>query len=317
MTVLMYSDLFKPDMINQPLVRVSTVEGEFNQIHIAWPAQVGASGYNVYGSYSPMFKTNMLTKGGPITNNFYDITVAINVNDVSPYFWITKIVNGIETYISDQGTSTIDKDVIAETPLGADTQDLYIYDDEQMRFTIEEMRRRAIAILENNGEEFDLYMKMWYGPPCTCTSEDLGLDPNFQGTTNHELCFGTGIIGGYYPKITIKGIFLSSMTQIQMRDAGIMVNLKADFLSLWAPRVRRYDVAVRKLTGERYILTDVNPRDVFRGAATEQLATWQILEPTNIAYKITNERIFDNYSKIGTYNYARWDFDNYDWNIFM
>jgi len=162
------------------------------------------------------------------------------------------------------------------------------------------MRTRHKAILENDGEDFYLYKRRWTGNPCSCVpgtktalgdDPDLNMDSDYDGSGRCELCYGTGIFGGYFPKIKIKiryGEIPSHV--IRFAHQNLILDHTFNSWTLWAPKINTQDVLVRASTNERFNVSDVGQSE-WRNVPLHQKLQLKSLPATDIRYKLSDEHI--------------------------
>jgi hypothetical protein len=135
------------------------------------------------------------------------------------------------------------------------------------------------------GVKCDVYLRRWganepFGIPCSCTEDKT--DPDFMGSSNCSLCFGTGIIGGYYPPIEMYIRFNATPSKdFKGTIRGLTVNQTYDAWTVIPPFLREKDLVVRKIDGKRWEIKDVQ-ESFFRGAPLKQLFSLSLLSPNDI-----------------------------------
>lgn len=293
----LYQDPLTTPNIRSKKITVVPVEGVYNTVLVTWDAVIGATGYNLYGSYSPTDST-IKVNTTPLSNTSYQVEVPMLTAGLQPYFWISSLAGTNETYVNSTGITFYNGDVFAERPLATETEDFYFWDLDETHYMIEEIRKRVMALMDTHGEQFDLYIRRLSGVPCDCTKEIPGIvgstesvvPREYQGAQRCPDCFGTGIFGGYYKAIRIKATYVSRITDIAREQMGLRIKADSDFISLWAPQIKHRDIVVRG-NGEKYILTGVNPSEAIRGQILSQIATYQLIESTDNLYTISDSAI--------------------------
>jgi len=205
-----FTDLFHQTFQTR-LVKVTPKPGDnYNELEITWEAVPGAVAYNVYGSPSP-FTKNLLNLT-PITATNLTYVVPSAPDDIVWHFWIKWISNAqVETLIETEGATiytNVDKFEpehygAAQTPQTT-SYGAHALPQVMMPFYKDEIRRRHQTILNNDGEDFYLYLRKWSGDTCPKQDERVSSDPDNDSLFNCDLCFGTGILGGYWSKIMIR-----------------------------------------------------------------------------------------------------------------
>jgi len=325
----------------QGLVKVKIAPDLNNKrlFHITWPAQIGATRYIVYVTPNPM-NLNKFTDV-PNTQTQVDFEVPILLpDDVIFYAWVSYInPQAQEAFISSEPVWTMIDSAFETNPLSFGTErDIITGGD--MKFYAEEIRRRGLAMLENDGEDFFLYIRRMFGQPCVCLTEEAGgsgrtvpmstpfyeelktqfdpaippetenveaKDPEYQATYRCPECFGTGISGGYYPRIKIR-IRYGNLPKriIQLEEQGIEFSHNFNSWTLWHPRVKERDFLVRARSGERFLITEPAQTE-WRGIPLHQEFNAVIAPRSAMIYSVTDQKIIDGLDAESSFDVARWD----------
>jgi hypothetical protein len=295
----------------------------YQKVKISWPKQLDAASYNVYGSPNPLNRFNRLNEK-PIDDAFYVFDLPVMPETVQLYFWVTS-VNGIggERYLAHEGatnlsSSLIDNNFISNplTPmLGIPVT--HIINAHMQNIILPQIRQRLQFELENDGEDVLLFIRRFVGAPCKCT--DMGTaqpgsgDPNsvfssvftndddrigqktspdYQGRSRCLVCFGTGIVGGYYPSFKIKIRYGAvPITNVVRTRFGWQNVHNFSSWTLWYPHLTQHDVIVRPKDGERYTVNEPGESE-FRGLPLHQEMNFQCLQQTDIKQQISDELIY-------------------------
>jgi len=291
-----------------PIIRETSIDikpvPENNSVRLTWPVQADASGYYIYGSFSP---TNLRNKIflDPVFDNTVLVPMVIDApRDCYSYFWIAKNVQGQIRYLNTEPVSLENVDFI-KTPHSLETELKYILETDQ-KYYIEEIRRRNKALVEDSGEDWHLYLRMWQGSPCPCLPEEYGQDIPWQPKARCIECFGTGYLGGYYPHITIKAVY-SGMPRrlITFEDVGLRISHGFNVHMLWAPRIRKNDIFVRLSTGDRFLVTEISEDRTWRNVTLMQTLRCDIITQESILYQLNDDKIEEAYNKRASFGYAR------------
>jgi len=125
-------------------------------------------------------------------------------------------------------------------------------------------------------------------------------DPN-MGLAALSLLLGTGISGGYYPKIKIMVRYGNSRTHLHFRSRGLSSHDSiADHLAS-TPEGR--DLLVRVRSGERFTVNELLKVNGRHHATSSFKAT--SIPDTDIAYSVKDENIINAPSKRGG-RYRKW-----------
>ena len=252
--------------------------GGYNYVRLEWEAEDGASGYNVYLGYHPLTKYKM--NASAITDTFYEIKLPYYPSNIIEYFWVTKVVDEIESSIESDGKTFYiqqEQDFRAESVSPIEANDAFPETeniDETMKDVLSRVQADMKFVLQNAGTKCDIYMRRWgtdnFGVPCPC-GDKTDADNEFTGRNKCYLCFGTGVVGGYYPPIEM---FVSFNTKPAKNFKGTIYGLKVnqtyDAWSIASPILRSGDLIVRRYDGERYDIDQVEITDPIRGVPVSQ-----------------------------------------------
>jgi hypothetical protein len=273
------------------VTQITPQEGTYTTLKVDWPAQTGATGYKVYGSPSP-FTKNLLT-ATPITAITYSYSVNIHVpEDVVWHFWVSWIdaFSGEHFIEGDPATIFTNADNFATNPQTTDYGKLTM-PDYMMYFYKDEIRRRARTVLENDGEDFEIYLIRWNGQPCTKTDARMSSDPDYQSTHKCNLCFGTGILGGYWVKFVIKMRYGEMPNRIaRFLDRGIEFSEDFNSWTLWLPKLHEHDLVIRKSTRQVFEVNTIRESSL-RGQSLRQELRLISLQPGDIRTLVTDTAI--------------------------
>lgn len=276
-----------------------TYKGSYSYVKLSWNIQKdeGLEGYNVYYSVHPLtrYKAN---KNGVVTTNNFEMNLPLFPNNIIFYFWISKVVNGQETFLNEEGQSTYDsaeKETFEDNPMTSnngfpETDNI----NSQLSDLLERSKDDKKMALQMLGVKCDVYLRRWgtqepFGVPCKCTEGRD--DSDFIGSGRCPLCFGTGIIGGYYPPIELFIRFPAKpANDFKGTLRGITLSQTYDAWTIVPPILREQDLIVRKIDGRRWNVRGVQVA-FFRGAATLQYFSLDLLVPTNIKYIVSLEKI--------------------------
>lgn len=288
-------------------VVANPVEGERLTWNITWPAVSGAASYSVVYGFS-QYNVAAHTRTAGTTNNvsFKFIVPRSVPQDVLVYVWVyANLSTGSQLIQTTPATVASSKDFFARvnTPLETNYS-AEIVDNDYMRFMMREIRRRILTMLQNDGEEFTLFYRRYDGDPCTCrqtnhtvagpdsnmgalSSGSFGVgaipnllgNPQFDATSRCNICFGTGIKGGYFYGITITARYGHMPMKVIKIDKESL-SLKNDFNTLlpWEPMIHAHDLVYRPKTGEYFEVSDPQKPE-WRGVITHQQAQLNLLPP--------------------------------------
>jgi hypothetical protein len=268
----------------------------------------GAVSYNVYGSPSTSTK-NLLTTTPITATTFSYSQVPYVPRDILWNFWVSSLTStGSETFLSldpasfqnqlkpfkgvDSVTSPIPGVPICQQVTSAQTTlfgQSMVYEP-AMEFYVNEIRRRHQVMLENDGEDYDVYLRRWEGAACPHEDDRRVDDPDYNTLNKCPLCFGTGILGGFYHKLTIK-LRYNDIPQhkISFMGQGLVYSHDFDSWALWTPIFREHDLIVNRV-GDRFIFENT-ARSTWRGVVLQQKMRLLALQTGDVRYTVTDTLI--------------------------
>jgi len=328
-----------PSTLGLTKVTVKGDLGDKRRLVITWPRQQAAVRYILYVSPSPMFKNKYKEVPRTETTTTFQSPIIVPEGLIW-YVWVAYInPQGAEVLVQTEpgyylADSAFQNDPIDKTIARDITRD----GDELYR--IEEMRRRHLFILQNDGEDFLLHLRRWSGQKCICLTQEPGKegrmvpistsdyndmgkdfdpaeasemeqeeekDPGYHGERLCPFCFGTSIVGGYLPSIRVKVRYgnLPKRT-ITYQEQGLFFGQSVNSWTIWHPQMKDYDLLVRIQTGERFLVKDIGNSSM-RGITLHQEMNLTLQERPSPIYEVTNERIFEAMEKESAFNIASWN----------
>lgn len=288
-----YSTLYTSTFPGTNPVTLTVSPGTQNSVVLTWAAVTGAVGYNVYGS--PSTTTQNLLTVTPIVTTTYTYSQTPYVSrDITWNFWVSSLdSHGHETLLSSDPASFANQWHPFGAPANIQQTTLFgqnMVFEPAMDFYVNEIRRRHQVMLENDGEPYDVYLKRWEGATCPHEDARQAGDPDYNTLTKCPLCFGAGILGGFYPKITVK-LRYNEMPQhkITFQGQGIVYSHDFDSWALWTPIFREHDLIV-SVTGDRFIFQDT-AKSEWRGVVLHQKMKLLALQAGDPRYTVTNSAI--------------------------
>jgi hypothetical protein len=306
------SELFDP-LLSAPVVKVDSTSDR-TQFRISWPDIAGATGFRVYAGFDPLYIRSLISGISPLPEA--DREFLFTAGFVPPgqiiYFWVAAESPSGLTFLDDLGGYTLrtqQASRFSASPGPFSEDSLAMICPEDNLYFIEEMRRRAKAILEDTGEEVDVFIKQWRGLPDPNSQREMELDPNFQTMTRSDRTYGVGFYPGYFPAIRMRMRFGQlPVSQLEMQQpGGLRPLLSNESWSLWDPILHENDLIVRSTTGQRYVVNSVSFSN-YRGVPITQRQTLEIVTPTSQLQKITDADVRSKWRTVNSANFLRLGF---------
>ena len=337
------STLFKPHLPSTlgltNAVKVVPDLSNSRLFKITWTTIPSAVRYVVFASPCPTNK-NKFTDVPP-TQTSVDFEVPIVVpDDYIFYFWVAFINPQANTvFLQDEPVFTTNNSAFDKTALSFATERDIMFDPDD-KYRIEEMRRRNLALMEFDGEDFLLHMRRLAGQPCVCLTtavanggrvvpmattsyEDLGTnfdpfattpeetseakDPEYQAPYRCPFCFGVGIAGGYFPSIQVRARYGNiPRRELTANEQGIQFEHRFNSWTIWHPRLKEGDFLIRKRSGERFLITEAGQSE-WRGMPMHQEFTAIATPRTAAVYDVTNDAIVEALQKESAWDVAKWN----------
>lgn len=301
---------YESSLVKPPVIVISTEDR--SQYNISWPAQTGAFGYRVYAGFDPLHIKSLISGADPLPNTTTGFTFSAPIYPPAQmvYFWVGSVGSTGPTanveLIDERGSYTYRSnqyDAFATNPLSETSQTIMAACDQL--YYIEEMRRRAQAVLEDTGEYADLFIKQWRGLPDPSVQEELGLDPNYQASSRDDRSYGTGYYPGYFPAIRIKIRFGGlPQSQLDYQSPGMRPLQDNMAWTLWDPLMHENDLLVRPNTGQRYVIKEISFSN-YRAVPLTQRMTLSLVSPTSPLQSITDAKIREKWGTIDELQYLR------------
>mgnify|MGYP001586842231 CR=1 FL=1 len=304
---MLSAGLFNPSL-EDPVVKVQSTEDRLRYT-ISWEAQAGASGYFVYAGFDPIHIRSLVSTTTPIpaTQTSFEFATPLYPPGQIVYFWVATGTSAAPVFINDVGSyayGTGQRSKFTDPNRFSDTTIELINPDDSLYY-MEEIRRRAKAILEDTAEEVDLFIKQWRGLPDPTTQNQLGLDPNYQGMTRDDRTYGTGFYPGYFPAIRILMRFGNlPASLLEFQSPGLRPMLQNEAWTVWDPIMHENDLIVRVSTGQRYAVGSTAFGN-WRGVPVTQRATLQIVSPTSPQQKLTDADLRTKWGLVNSADFLR------------
>lgn len=307
----MTTGLFTPSLVD-PVV--SVVSDELRQNYtISWPAQTAAFGYRVYAGFDPVHVRVLISGIDPLPVGQVTFNYQAPVYPPAQimYFWVAWTdAAGNPTFLDDYGSYLLRTNQLEKfnsTARFSETS-LEIIAPDDSQYYMEEIRRRAKAIMEDTCEEVDLFIKQWNGLPDPTTQAELGLDPNYQAMTRADNTYGVGFYPGYFPATRMLMRFGGlPQAMLDFQIPGLRPLLQNEAWTCWDPILHENDLLVRVQTGQRYVTSSVSFGN-WRSVPISQRLTLQVVNQTSPLQKVTNSDLISKWQNLNAIDYARTSF---------
>lgn len=145
--------------------------------------------------------------------------------------------------------------------------DVFLGDKAEIEYYVEEMRRRHLAIVLLQGEDFILLPRKLSGTRCPFwkTEESQCSKP----LDTRSACYNTGWIGGYHTPLIIKIVIPPANRTSIAYEEGVRKEFSPRPWTIHTPILNERDLLVQRQSGFRFEITNVN-QVVFRGLPMHQ-----------------------------------------------
>lgn len=291
-----------PGSLRGDVTRTGVSTGESPLAYdIAWPAIRRAVTYRLYGSMSPFGHGTLLQQDIELPETIWHVPYLSET--VAYFFWASFVdANGTEIFITDEPASLMTS--IAAQAWGPDTitPDRHLPGaqglDSMMKEALEFIRASNRLQLELGAEQGYLYLRRYaedrpWGRACSCTDQRnrRDSDPDHVGKARCKLCFGTGIFGGFLPKIPMLIRYGAAPKELwKWTKRGQELQSTFNTYALPFPVIRVGDLVVRS-NGKRYLVTETQPDISARGVRLHQEFNLQMVENSSILAEVTDAAI--------------------------
>lgn len=305
----MNPDLWNTSLIN-PKVRVFSTFDKL-KYKIEWDPVSDVDGYRVYAGYEPYHIRSLISGPNLITDTFFEFSIPFNDPGKPVYFWVAYSKNGNLQFIDEIGSYALiyqqENKFEGQNYYQDPMMSYYLLADDLYR--IEEIRRRIKGVMQEVGEDVDVYIRQWRGLPDPTTQSELGLDPNYQGMSRNDNTYGVGVYPGYFPPIRMKVRFGGMPSNaITYQPYGFRPMSDTDFWTLWIPLLSTGDMVVRLTNGYRYEIVSSSFSN-WRGVPLVQRFSSKLINLTSPLYKVNEEDIWNKWRSLDGISYNRIGFN--------
>ncbi len=163
---------------------------------------------------------------------------------------------------------------------------------EQLTYIYAEAIRRNAWLLDQAGERVLLYLKKRVGEICPCLKRDVKQRTHRRADYNCELCYGTGFVGGFDGPFPIRVAPLTSEQRIMQTERGMKLAYQIETWTGPSPLVQQRDLILRR-NGDRSLLGPITPVEGPGGVIVQQHFVLEVLDYTDIRYKLSTEPLPD------------------------
>jgi hypothetical protein len=269
---------------------------------ITWNKVKGTVKYRLYGSMSPIGHGILLQDDIKYPETIFHPPYFTEV--VAYFFWVASVdKDGVETFLTDVPASLMASNEAKAFLPDSLTKDCLFPGTEElacmMKKATEFIRSSNRIQLELGAEPAYLYLRRYaedrpWGTACSCTDQRNAddSDPDYQGRGRCKLCFGTGIFGGFLPRIPIAIRYGNAPEQLwKASKRGMELQHCFNTYMLWTPVVRVGDLIVRATDGSRYTVTKAKPDISIQAVRLHQEFDLTQIEKTDILMEVTDQAI--------------------------
>lgn len=147
------------------------------------------------------------------------------------------------------------------------------------------LRKEQLRLRKLTGIECYLLKRRNYGELCDCLDEQTGEILNGQ----HERCFGTGFVDGYYPAsecIYVEMQNNSERTHVDSSARGTVNDVVVPARTIAVPSLDSYDVIVEKNCDRRWVVHSISSIAEFRGIPLVLNVELRLIPFSDVIYKL-------------------------------
>ena len=268
------------------LIANTVVVNDLNnkKVTISWDADSDPSttNYRIYRSAIPYGTFALIATVNSSTLSYQDTIPLIPYNE---YFYYVVAYNGSEGARPQYGMTFRDEQAMAKDPFT--DQSPYVYPDySDMQFFFEEIRRRHLWLLEQDGENVKLLKRRFEGTKCPLVESESEQCPNPLGKPiGTNACYGTNFVGGFYPYLDIKMRIGLANTGLGLQNEGFRIANKPKLWTIYVPIINVGDLIITQ-ENKRYEIVNTL-RTAQRGMLLHQECEVELLSASDIRYKVT------------------------------
>lgn len=136
-------------------------------------------------------------------------------------------------------------------------------------------------ILQQGGENCQVYLRKWLGEPCTTCYSRV----HERAESDCVLCFGTGVVGGFIGPYDFLMAPVDMDTTLTRQEQGLKTVKTGTQWTNYMPKLNTYDLIFRK-SGEVYIVGKVHLSEVRGNAYLQQEFDISLVPRDRIEYQL-------------------------------
>ena len=216
----------------------------------------------------------------PVPNEYSTVLVTYKVKDHKADISLRKKYYYKVTVLTEEDET--DLDVLKPKYL----------EPEALTYIYAEAIRRNSWLLDNAGERVLLYLKKRVGVVCPCRIRDVKRRTHRRADYNCVKCYGVGFVGGFDGPFPIRVAPLTSEQRIMQTERGMKLAYQIETWTGPSPLVQQRDLVLRR-NGDRALLGPITPVEGPGGVIVQQHFVLEVLDYTDIRYKLSTEPLPD------------------------
>ena len=266
----------------QNLVIVNNLNDK--KVTLTWNADTDISVANYYIYRSPL-SYGSFVKIASVSSSVLTYQDTLPLSPYMQYFYYVASFNGSVGPIPLFGETYLDYTAWSSNPFT--TSSLEYFNPDDMNYFFTEIRKRNLALLQQDGQPFKLMKYRYEGTPCPlCTSESGGQCAFPLGKPiGTNACYNSGFVGGYYPALDILIRVGLLSTQMNLQNEGFRISNKPKFWSLWYPNFNTGDMLVETDNNRRWVIINTQTPSI-RGIKTHTDIEVELLSASDMRMRV-------------------------------
>ena len=255
-----------------------------NLVRVTWDVEPSADCVQYHIYRSPVSYANFV-KVGEVDRNTGEFTDKVpNVLPIAEWYYKVSEFNGTDVGpMVFEGVMFNKTDAFENGRIGGPFQ-TPLPTDQDMKFYFNEIRSRNLWMLQNDGEPMLLLKRKYTGQICPCIDDADGSDQCGNPLHPEYPCYGTGILGGYYPSLNIMVRRWNQTRAVPIHSVGFEVDTNPTMWTIYTPLITEGDLLI---DGEnrRWEVTTTHQYH-WREMITHQEFQVVLKKPSDIVYKV-------------------------------